>query len=418
MVLAADSMRVLCVLVVCSVVTVVAHGSVPGAASSAHGLGGADSCVVYSSPDPAALAYPGDLGIHWEAMYDTQWWLGNFEDEATPGRHLGVELSVARITPTGVNCSRTQGVTFVFLGISDAKTQTYTQRSVMVNMTRDMWQITSTASPYNVTTAVQGVRAGVFAVPGASAGPNAQRIYATAGEGFPAAFKLDVETGAALENVKMADKGWLDMIVAYFTQVAQPELSGTAAITLASGEAITARGTVWLQHMWGTDPLSQRARHSRTPQPWPTPPVAMPGSGQVAWTWQSARLDSGLLISMTKFVTQGTTRAGVSDGGGPAVQYLDLVNRTTGEATMLSGSDFTVTLSDLWVSPASGNSYARRSDMVIPSLDLHLTWLTLVPDNEHYIADIIAYYEAACMINGTVAGTAVTGTGYLEHRLK
>ena len=370
-----------------------------------------DACVSYLAPDPAALAYPGDLGIQWDAMYDTQWWLGNFEDEAVPGRHYGVELSVARITPTAANCSASQGVGFVFLGVSDSATQTYTQRSVVVNMTQDSWRVASTTTPYNVTTMVDGVLAGVYETPGSPAGPNAQRIYATAGNGFPASFKLDVETGATLQNVKMADKGWLDMIVAYFTQVAQPELSGTAAITLASGEAVTARGTVWLQHMWGTDPLSQLGR--RGPQRWPqhaplTPPTP---EGQVAWTWQCVRLDTGLYISMTKFASP--------QGDGPtgaALQYLDLVNQATGEVTMLSGDDFSVTLSDVWVSPASGQSYARRSDVVIPSLDLHLTWRTLVPDNEHYLPNLIAYYEAASLINGTAGGAVVSGTGYLEHR--
>jgi len=398
--------------VVVMVGVIVAQGLYAATAASS------STCVVYSKPNTTALEFPGDLGIQWDTQYDTQWWLGNFVDVANSDHKYGVELSVARVL-VGSNCSHTEGLLFLFLGLSDAVSQTYTEAAWALHPSDSGVEVRSTAQPYNVSVVAPklGAHAGVFS-PDAS-NPLSQVIFANPASPFDAAYRMNLTTTPQLSNVHMAADGWLDMVVTLFAQIAQPVLGGVAQLTLPSGERVVAKGDAWLQHIWGTDPLAGAA--SMRPMARGIPkgfPGLMPqgeagdeadASGQLHWTWQCMRLGNlDLALSLTKF------NITVPSG---APQYLNLVNTTTGESTEVQGTDFTVELSEYWVSPKSGHSYARRSVVSIPSRQLRLTWQTLVPDNEHYIPGLITYYEAASVVSGTVAGVTVEGAGYLEHRV-
>ena len=410
------------------------------------------------------LDFPAVLGVQWNYSYDTEWWLGVFEDEAQPGRHLGVELSLLH-AGTPEDCSPTAGLAVLFVGISDTATGKYTQSSI-IYLLNETQAVTSTAVPYNVS--VRGVGVGGSAGGGASgsagatgvragveqgsAGPNSQRVYAHNVPNWTSAFDLEVATTPALQNVHMAADGFLKDVLVYFMQVAQPDLAGTATIT-KDGETIRGKGSVWLQHIWGTFPklarpaasasggtgagagagTGTRAAHAARA----AAAMAASGGGATApaaplfalvWTWQCVKLDNGMALSLTQFADTAaapgaSVAPGVAPGAAPAapaaslLHYLNVVNMTTGESHEYTGTEFSIALSDLWVSPVTGHSYARRSDVRVPAIALNLTWHTLVADNEHFVPGLITYYEAASLVTGTVGGVAVSGTGFLEHKV-
>lgn len=366
-------------------------------ACGSHAEGDGGDCTVMWHPNATVLQYPQDLGIQWSFSYDTQWWLGIFEDVTTPGRHLGVELSVLHSAPSNY-CNDTSGVVLMFVGLSDSHTQTYTQTAVGLQLNASSTLVSSTAVPYNVSLASTTnplFRAGVEQV---GPTPSTQRIFADHVPSWDAGFELNVNAQKPIENVRMADDGFLFDVLLYFMQVAQPNLDGTATIRTAN-ETIRGRGKVWLQHMFGSIPSFDKSVRSEMKH------LVQPDSPEFAlvWTWQCAMLDNGISLSLTDFTT-GT------------LKYVNVVNTTTGANHEYKDSEFSVVLSDEWVSPKSGVSYARRSDVTIPAANIALTWITLVPDNEHFLPNVITYYEAASLVNGTVGGVPVTGTGYLEHK--
>lgn len=432
------------------------------AASALHGCAHAQPCVSYPLPTASALYYPNDLGIQWTAGYDTQWWLGNFVSTSDPSRQFGVELSIARVTTNASNCSPSAGVVLAFVGISDSHTQEYLQHSMVIQLDAQEFSVGSTSAPYNVsilpgpaapgaatkmaigveqspTTPQGSPRSGQPGVTQPTKPPaqNSQTIFVRGVPGLNASFELHVATDSVLQNELMADKGWLYMVVSFFCQVAQPELVGSARLHLPTG-TVEASGAVYLQHIWGTDPFAKDTGIAGNADA-TRPPFRHleAGSGQPHWTWMMARLPGDLSLSLTKFVAAGASAAGASGGlarpharGGQAPQYLNLVNRSSGENRYLSGNEFNVTLDSSgtcgWTSPASGIHYARCATLTVPPNPagtvapggVVLKWRTLVPDNEHHLAGVTTYYEAASNVKGVVAGVAVAGVGYLEHRVE
>ena len=73
---------------------------------------------------------------------------------------------------------------------------------------------------------------------------------------------------------------------------------------------------------------------------------------------------------------------------------------------------FTLAPIETWVSPRSGARYPTSVRVDLPGESLRLVVRPLVDDQELRLA--VTYWEGAVSVEGTSAGVALSGEGYLE----
>ena len=87
-----------------------------------------------------------------------------------------------------------------------------------------------------------------------------------------------------------------------------------------------------------------------------------------------------------------------------------------GELTTLDADDVTITPTGTWTSPETGIEYPSGWSIDVPGEDLDLTVTPTMPDQELDTTATtgVIYWEGEVEIDGTHAGSSVTGLGYVE----
>ena len=83
-----------------------------------------------------------------------------------------------------------------------------------------------------------------------------------------------------------------------------------------------------------------------------------------------------------------------------------------GSARRLSRKDFRIRVDATWRSPRSGATYPARWTVTVPAVGLTLELEPYLSDQELNVS--YAYWEGAVRISGERAGSAVSGSGYVE----
>jgi predicted secreted hydrolase len=83
-----------------------------------------------------------------------------------------------------------------------------------------------------------------------------------------------------------------------------------------------------------------------------------------------------------------------------------------GTTRHLSRADFEISVDDTWRSPCSGATYAARWTVSVPAAELTLAIAPYLADQELNVS--YAYWEGAVRITGEQAGSAISGSGYVE----
>jgi predicted secreted hydrolase len=123
----------------------------------------------------------------------------------------------------------------------------------------------------------------------------------------------------------------------------------------------------------------------------------------VGWDWFSVTLDNGAVIMFAEIRTLSGQSQEIFEG------TLVLPD---GSQFVINQSDFDLTPLGSWTSPTTGIAYPSGWQVVFPAYEIDLTIRPLIPDQEMTVA--FTYYEGSTLIEGTLAGEAVRGRGYVE----
>ena len=202
--------------------------------------------------------------------------------------------------------------------------------------------------------------------------------------GSPGGLGLDLRLSATKPAALHDRDGWIDFGPAggsyYYSRTA---MQASGSLTL-EGRALTVDGSAWFDHQWGDF-------------------ISVGGGG---WDWFAVNLDDGtdLTLSLVRDV----------DGTYPLV-YGTAVARD-GTVRHLDRDSFSVTVTDRWVSPATGADYPAAWTIRIPADDLTVTLRPTVAAQELDTRPTtgVIYWEGSQQVRATRAGKPLGGEGYVE----
>ncbi len=205
-----------------------------------------------------------------------------------------------------------------------------------------------------------------------------------AAAGIPGGLALDLGLEATKPAALHDRDGWIDFGPAgssyYYSRTA---MDATGTVTLGDREHAV-DGQAWFDHQWGEF-------------------ISVGGGG---WDWFAVNLDDG------SDVTLSLVRD--ADGSYPLI-YGTIVD-ADGATHHLGRDDFSVEVTDRWVSPATGADYPAGWTIAIPSADLHIELSPTVAAQELDTRTTtgVVYWEGSQVVVGTRAGVPLGGKGYVE----
>jgi predicted secreted hydrolase len=149
-----------------------------------------------------------------------------------------------------------------------------------------------------------------------------------------------------------------------------------------AGRSFAVEGLSWNDHEWSTSAL---------------------GGEQVGWDWFALQLSDGRDVMFYQLRRRDGTPSPFTNG---------VVVAPDGVPRPLAPGDVAIDVLDTWASSRSGAVYPARWRFRVPSEDLDLRLVPYVADQEMDLS--VRYWEGAVRLDGTAAGEAVTGHGYVE----
>jgi predicted secreted hydrolase len=165
----------------------------------------------------------------------------------------------------------------------------------------------------------------------------------------------------------------------YYYSITRIDVDGTLK---ADGRSHNVHGIAWMDHEYGTMKVAP---------------------GRKGWDWFSLQLNDGtdIMIYMIRDNSQV-----VRESGGTVVN-------ASGDYKWMSLSDIEVKNLSTWHSENTGIDYPSQWEVYIKPLDLKLSVIPVINDQEMRLAPIY-YWEGAVDVTGQMAGGPVSGKGYVE----
>lgn len=321
--------------------------------------------------------FPADYGPHPD--FQTEWWYYTGNLTAADGRRFGYQFTVFRraIMPAAVETGsewRTNQVYMAHVTITDVAADAFHQ--------------------------FQRLSRGGVGLAGATVDPRYRvwldnwQVYALNDDATFTHITVEIGDCALrleLEQLKppvlqgeqgLSQKSSNPGSASYYYSLSRLLTDGTITI---KGETFSVSGTSWMDHEFGTSALGPNAQ---------------------GWDWFGLHLDDkrDLMLGRIRLV----------DGGFEPV-FGGLVIQEDGSTCALRAEDFTITVTDTWISPHTGAEYPAAWDILVDvgeTQPLHLTVTPLIADQE-LIEGAIVYWEGAVRITGDVAGYGYAElTGY------
>jgi predicted secreted hydrolase len=124
---------------------------------------------------------------------------------------------------------------------------------------------------------------------------------------------------------------------------------------------------------------------------------------QVGWDWFALQMDDGNELMVFQIRKANGSVDPFSSG---------TLVAPDGSTRHLSRDDFQIRVGDTWRSPRSGATYPARWTVEVPAVSLTLELGPYLADQELNVS--YAYWEGAVRISGEQAGSAISGSGYVE----
>ena len=152
------------------------------------------------------------------------------------------------------------------------------------------------------------------------------------------------------------------------------------------GKTFTVSGLSWMDHEFSSAPLEP---------------------GLVGWDWFGLQLADNTEI-MIYLLRQKDGKWNPASSG----TYV----RSDGKTGHISIHDIDATVKDSWKSPNSGAVYPARWQLRIPSLDMDLSIIPNLADQEMRTPEStgITYWEGSVSVRGIKKGSRISGQGYME----
>ena len=349
--------------------------SIQASLALAEAMGG--DTTGYARADAARpLLFPDDYGPH--PGYKTEWWYYTGNLDTDEGRHFGYELTIFRFA----------------LAPSDTAAAERPSAWATNQLFMAHFALTDVASEDFY--AFERFSRGALGLAGAQAAP--YRVWLEdwsmeggAGDPFPMRLRaaedgvaLDITLEAAKPLVLQGDRG-LDQKgpepgnASYYYSFTRLPTEGTIMV---DGNTYTVRGLSWKDHEWSTSAL---------------------GDEQVGWDWFALQLSDGRDLMYYQLRRRDGTPSPFTNG---------VLVAPDGTTKSLERGDVEIEVLDTWTSPRSAAVYPARWRFRIPTEGLNLQLTPHLPDQEMNVS--VRYWEGAVRIDGTAAGEAVSGNGYVE----
>jgi predicted secreted hydrolase len=202
--------------------------------------------------------------------------------------------------------------------------------------------------------------------------------------GAPGGLGLDLALRSRKTPALHDTDGWIDFGPAgssyYYSRTAM-EASGTVTL---DGTTLTVAGIAWFDHQWGDF-------------------VSVGGGG---WDWFAVNLEDG--TDLTASLVRD------ADGSYPLI-YATVVD-ASGATRHLNREDFTVEVTDRWISPATGADYPAGWTIAIPGDDLVIELEPTVAEQEldTRATTGVVYWEGSQLVRATRSGQPLGGAAYVE----
>ncbi|TAK13350.1 MAG: hypothetical protein EPO32_05385 [Anaerolineae bacterium] len=319
------------------------------------------------------LEFPRDFGPHPD--YQTEWWYYTGNLDTADGRHFGYQFTVFRraLLPPAERTERASGwaadqIYFAHFALSDIGAGEFTAAERFGRGAAGL--AGAQAEPYAVWLEDWRVE---------ETAPGVVRLTAVH-ESIALDLTLTDLKGPILQGDRgYSRKGAEPGNASYYYSQTRLESAGTVTV---NGEAFPVSGLSWKDHEYSTSALSE---------------------GQVGWDWFALQLDDGTDLMLYTMRRADGTVDGFSHG------TLILADGTT---RPLAWGEYSITPTGEWTSPHSGAVYPSGWQIEIPEYGVSLTLMPWQNDQELRLSFV--YWEGAVRIEGTHAGAAVTGNGYVE----
>ncbi|MBC8041936.1 MAG: carotenoid 1,2-hydratase [Rhizobacter sp.] len=162
-------------------------------------------------------------------------------------------------------------------------------------------------------------------------------------------------------------------------------LKTTGAISIG-GERYTVTGASWFDHEFGTSTLDKSA---------------------VGWDWFSLQLSDSTEVMLYALREQSGATGKFSSG---------TLVRADGSSEHLTKDDFTIEVLERYKSSKTSAEYPCKWKLKVPKLGFEATVVPTVQDQELQTKEStrVSYWEGSAKVEGTKAGKAVSGKGYVE----
>jgi predicted secreted hydrolase len=319
------------------------------------------------------LIFPRDHGPHFD--YQTEWWYFTGNLEGVDGLHYGYQLTFFRrgLSPGLEERQSTLAsnqVYFAHFAITDVSGDQHTE---VERFSRGAELLAGAQEqPFAVWLENWSLR---------SLDSSGKVMALSAADGdLELELELSTQKNVVLHGHEgLSQKSDADGNASYYVSHTRLETVGQIAI---NGESIEVSGLSWFDHEWSTSAL---------------------GEGAVGWDWFGLNLSDGRDLML--FLIRNR------DGSIDSVSGGTLVERD-GSTVRLEEGEIEINSLRAWTSPISDVEYPSGWTVSIPIAEIELRLEPLILDQEMNIS--IVYWEGAVRIEGSSAGIAVTGNGYVE----
>lgn len=341
----------------------------------AESMNRADTSGFNKAIEPRVFSFPADHGPH--DGYAVEWWYFTGNLTASNGRELGYQFTLFRsaIVPptddTPASSAWLSDAAFMgHLAVTDVTGQRFFAHE---RFSREAIGLAGAqAAPFRVWLDDWQVQ---------SDDPAVQRMRLVASEGE---IGLDLMLDSSQPPLLQGDAGLSQKSAGvgnasyYYSMTRMPT---TGQMTIA-GEVYTVTGNSWMDREWSTSALAD---------------------DQEGWDWFALHFADGSDMMIYHLRRTDGTSDPYSAG---------IYRRADGQVVRLKSADIAFVPQGSWQSPHTGGVYPAAWQIQIAPLDLTMTVTPAIADQELQVT--VRYWEGAVRVQGEMAGTPVTGVGYLE----
>ena len=335
---------------------------------------------------PQPFNFPLDFGPHPE--FQTEWWYYTGNLDAMDGRHFGYQLTFFRralLPPNKIPTRKSDWAT----------SQVYMAHFALTDVAGKQYQAVERLS--RGAAGLAGAQSEPFQVwlrdwQVTSTGKDSYQLQAQAtgsdGQPFAINLKLVDLKGPVLQGDRgYSQKGPEPGQASYYFSQTRLKTSGSIQ---AGGQPVDVQGYSWMDHEYSTSAL---------------------GDQQIGWDWFAIQFENpgtDQTSQMSELMVFQLRRA---DGSLDPFSGGTLVN-PDGSTLALTRDQVEIEVLDQWQSPHSGATYPSGWSVKVPPANLSLTITPYLRDQELNVS--YAYWEGAVKISGSIEGSPVSGSGYVE----